>query len=37
MPPNKDNPISRYEGEIPDQDFEDWSVTWGLSIDNKDG
>ena len=37
VPPNKDNPISRYEGEIPDQDFEDWSVTWGLSIDNKDG
>ena len=37
VPPKKDNPISRYEGEIPDQDFEDWSVTWGLSIDNKDG
>ena len=36
-PPNKDNPISRYEGENPDEDFEDWSVTWGFSIDNKDG
>ena len=36
-PPNKDNPISRYEGENPDEDFEDWSVTWGFNIDNKDG
>ena len=36
-PPNKDNLISRYEGENPDEDFEDWSVTWGFNIDNKDG